>query len=244
MASNQPSQEQVSIFLSTLKDIAEAVVRAAEAGTLKQVLQRIAYVAQQLVHSRYAALGIPSEQGTLKYFEVVGLSPEEIRQIGHPPIGRGLLGVIMHEREIVRLPHMRDDPRSVGFPAHHPAMVRQGDQGKRCLDAQGQGFYPHTPANRPLAQAIRRAEPSPQIQPVSLGDVDADVLYLQSRKDPERHPAPETRNGQGQAARGFPSRLTGLSHGPRSHCAPPRWLTRTDHGGNPAFSFIDHSILV
>lgn len=122
MASNDNSQAQVSIFLSTLKDIAEAVVHAAEAGTLTQVLQQIAYVAQQLIHSRYAALGIPSEQGTLKFFEVVGIDQDDIRQIGHPPIGRGLLGVIMHEREILRLEHMRDDPRSVGFPAHHPPM--------------------------------------------------------------------------------------------------------------------------
>ena len=67
---------------------------------------------------------MPSEHGTMKYFEVVGLTPDEIRQIAHPPIGRGLLGVIMHEREILRLEHMRDDPRSRGFPANHPYMDR------------------------------------------------------------------------------------------------------------------------
>jgi signal transduction histidine kinase len=88
------------------------------------VLQQIAYVAQQLVQSRYAALGIPGEHGTMKYFEVVGIKPEEIKQIAHPPLGRGLLGVIMHEREILRLEHMRDDPRSSGFPANHPHMDR------------------------------------------------------------------------------------------------------------------------
>jgi signal transduction histidine kinase len=35
-----------------------------------------------------------------------------------------LLGVIMHEREILRLEHMSDDPRSSGFPANHPPMDR------------------------------------------------------------------------------------------------------------------------
>jgi len=124
MTSNETPQKEVTIVLATLKDIAEAVVQAAEAGTLKQVFQQIAYVAQRLVRSRYAALGIPSEHGTMKYFEVVGISPDEIRQIAHPPVGRGLLGVIMHEREILRLEHMHDDPRSVGFPAHHPYMDR------------------------------------------------------------------------------------------------------------------------
>jgi len=114
----------MTVILATLKDIAEAVVRAAEAGTLKQVLQQIAYVAQQLVRSRYAALGVPSEHGTMKYFEVVGLTEAEIKRIAHPPVGRGLLGVIMHEREILRLEHIRDDPRSSGFPKYHPEMDR------------------------------------------------------------------------------------------------------------------------
>jgi signal transduction histidine kinase len=124
MTSNESPPKEVTVVLATLKDIAEAVIHAAESGTLRQVLQQIAYVAQQLVHSRYAALGIPGEQGTLKYFEVVGLTEDEIRQIAHPPVGRGLLGVIMHEREILRLEHIRDDPRSVGFPENHPYMDR------------------------------------------------------------------------------------------------------------------------
>ena len=124
LTSDDTPQKQMTVILATLKDIAEAVVHAAEAGTLKQVLQQIAYVAQQLVRSRYAALGIPSEHGTMKYFEVVGLTPAEIQRIAHPPVGRGLLGVIMNEREILRLEHMRDDPRSSGFPENHPFMDR------------------------------------------------------------------------------------------------------------------------
>lgn len=124
MANNENPTKDLTVILETLKDIAEAVVHASEAGTLKQVFQQIAYVAQQLVHSRYAALGIPSEHGTMKYFEVVGLKQDEIQQIAHPPVGRGLLGVIMHEREILRLEHMRDDPRSSGFPNNHPHMDR------------------------------------------------------------------------------------------------------------------------
>ena len=124
MTSNESPQKEVTIVLGTLKDIAEAVIHAAEAGSLQQVLQQIAFVAQQLVRSRYAALGIPTEHGTMKYFEVVGLTPEEIHRIAHPPIGRGLLGVIMHEREILRLEHLSEHPRSVGFPENHPYMDR------------------------------------------------------------------------------------------------------------------------
>ncbi len=124
MTSSEAPQKEVTIVLATLKDIAEAVVQAAEAGTLKQVFQRIAYVAQQLVRCRYAALGIPDQSGKLMYFEVAGLEPDAVKRIAHPPIGRGLLGVIMHEREILRLEHMSEHPRSVGFPEYHPYMDR------------------------------------------------------------------------------------------------------------------------
>lgn len=122
MTSNEPHSKDVTLILSALKDITQAVIHAAEAGTLKQVLQQIAHVAQQLVNARYAALGIPGQHRTMQFFEVVGLTEAEIRQIPHPPLGRGLLGVIMNEREILRLAHIRDDPRSSGFPAHHPPM--------------------------------------------------------------------------------------------------------------------------
>ncbi len=124
MTSSETPQKDVVIVLGTLKDIAEAVIHAAEAGTLRQVFQQIAYVAQQLVHSRYAALGIPGENGTMMYFEVAGLEPDAIKRIAHPPIGRGLLGVIMHDREILRLEHMSEHPHSVGFPLNHPYMDR------------------------------------------------------------------------------------------------------------------------
>jgi signal transduction histidine kinase len=110
--------------LANLKDIAEAVMRAAEAGTLEQVLAQIAFVTQQLIHARYTALGVPDGTGSLRFFKVVGVTPAQIQAIGHYPVGRGLLGVIMHERQPLRLERMSDDPRSVGFPANHPRMDR------------------------------------------------------------------------------------------------------------------------
>jgi signal transduction histidine kinase len=124
MTSYESPQKDMTVILSTLKGIAAAVIHAAEAGSLQQVLQQIAYVAQRLVRSRFAALGVPGERGTMKFFEVAGLSADQIRRIDHPPIGRGLLGVIMHERAVLRLEHIDADPRSVGFPAHHPHMDR------------------------------------------------------------------------------------------------------------------------
>jgi GAF domain-containing protein len=49
--------------------------------------------------------------------------------------GHGLIGAVMHTREPIRVPSIRDDPRSAGFPKNHPAMtsflgvpIRAGDQ--------------------------------------------------------------------------------------------------------------------
>ncbi|MDX1991967.1 MAG: GAF domain-containing sensor histidine kinase [bacterium] len=122
MSRNNSHGKDVNIILANLKEIAEAVMYAAEGGTLEQVLQRIAYVTQQVSNARYTALGVPDGKGSLKYFKVVGVTEATIHEIGHPPVGRGLLGAIMHERETLRLDHMQTDPRSVGFPEHHPSM--------------------------------------------------------------------------------------------------------------------------
>lgn len=111
-----------TLSLSMLKDIASSVMYAAEADTVEQVLQRIADVARELLRARYAALGVPDGEGGLRVFKVSGLSAHQISRIHHPPVGKGLLGVIMNERTAVRLPHMGDDPRAVGFPEGHPPM--------------------------------------------------------------------------------------------------------------------------
>ncbi|NWF70576.1 MAG: GAF domain-containing sensor histidine kinase [Chloroflexi bacterium] len=122
MTTSQSNQKDVTNILSSLKNIVEAVTHAASAGTIEEVLQQIANVAKQVVHVRYAALGVPDGRGSLRYFKTVGVTDEEIKRIGHHPQGLGLLGAIMHERETLRLKHLSDDPRSVGFPPNHPPM--------------------------------------------------------------------------------------------------------------------------
>jgi signal transduction histidine kinase len=124
MNSHHHHPQQVQIVLTTLKDITAAVIGAAESRTLDQVLNRIAHVAQQVVHCRYAALGVPDDHDSLRYFKTAGMTADEIARLDHPPIGRGLLGAVMHERHAVRVDHMADDPRSIGFPKNHPSMDR------------------------------------------------------------------------------------------------------------------------
>lgn len=109
--------------LVTLNEIVKAVSYAVEAGTLEEVLERIAEASRQLVNARYVAIGVPDGDGGLKYFKVAGLDKDAIERIHHPPEGLGLLGEIMREREVIRLPDMTTHDSSVGFPEGHPAMT-------------------------------------------------------------------------------------------------------------------------
>lgn len=110
-------------ILDNLKEIASAVMYAAQADDLEQVLERIAQISAELVNARYAALGVPDDKGGLQYFKVAGMSPEALKRLDHLPKGLGLLGALLKERKVVRLSNMHDDPRSVGFCAGHPTMT-------------------------------------------------------------------------------------------------------------------------
>lgn len=112
----------MSNVLGRLKEIAGAVIYAAEGQELRTVLQRIAEASRELAKTKYAALGVPDGKGSLRYFETTGMTTEEIDKIDHHPIGHGLIGAIMRERRSIRLEDMQADPRSSGFPEHHPEM--------------------------------------------------------------------------------------------------------------------------
>jgi signal transduction histidine kinase len=124
MTSDEIPDQEVQIILRRLGDIASAVTKAVEAQSYEAVLERIAHVARELVGAKFAALGIPDGEGGLTYFKVSGMLPGEIRLIDHLPVGRGLIGAIMRESETIRLPHIAEDPRSIGFPDNHPHMDR------------------------------------------------------------------------------------------------------------------------
>jgi signal transduction histidine kinase len=90
--------------------------------SLEAVLERIVLMAREQAGARYAALGVVDDKGDLEQFIPVGMSKEEIALMPHPPIGRGLLGIMRQERRTVRIPEICADPRSVGFPPYHPEM--------------------------------------------------------------------------------------------------------------------------
>jgi signal transduction histidine kinase len=52
-----------------------------------------------------------------------GVTQEERDRIGHIPVGRGILGALIHDARPLRLTRIGDDPRSAGFPPNHPPMT-------------------------------------------------------------------------------------------------------------------------
>jgi len=91
--------------------------------SLDHLLERIAKVACEQADARYAALGVLDEDGKLVKFISVGMTDDEIKLIAHPPVGKGLIGELMDTEIPLRVPVIREHPRSSGFPAYHPNMV-------------------------------------------------------------------------------------------------------------------------
>jgi two-component system, NarL family, sensor histidine kinase DevS len=100
----------------------EAGLVLASELSLEAVLARIVELAVQVTGARYGALGVLGPSGDISQFITTGVTPEERRMIGHPPIGRGVLGVLIHDPRPLRLPEVSRHPESVGFPANHPPM--------------------------------------------------------------------------------------------------------------------------
>ena len=90
--------------------------------SLPVILQRIVDLAADLTGARYGALGVLGPDGTISEFITTGVSEAERAAIGHIPVGRGILGVLIEDASPLRLREIAEDPRSVGFPANHPPM--------------------------------------------------------------------------------------------------------------------------
>jgi signal transduction histidine kinase len=101
----------------------EAGMALASELSLDAVLERIVEVGIELTGARYGALGVLTPDGSrIEEFITVGISDEQRALLGDPPTGHGLLGVLIHDAQPLRIPDISVDPRSVGFPANHPPM--------------------------------------------------------------------------------------------------------------------------
>jgi signal transduction histidine kinase len=107
-----------------LRVLVDAGIGLSSELSLDALLQRIVETAAELTGARYAALGVLDRSGQrLERFLTTGVDPETHAAIGDLPQGRGILGVLIRDAKPLRLADLADDPRSVGFPPHHPPMT-------------------------------------------------------------------------------------------------------------------------
>ena len=90
---------------------------------LEVLLLTIVEASRELTGARYAALGMLNDRGdALERFLTVGMDDDARARIGDLPHGHGVLGVLIHDPQPLRLSDVSEHPRSYGFPAGHPPM--------------------------------------------------------------------------------------------------------------------------
>ncbi|MER6532929.1 GAF domain-containing protein [Streptomyces sp900105755] len=101
----------------------EALLSVGRELDLEQALHSIVKAAATLVDAEYAALGvIGPDGGTLSAFHTVGVTEEQVAEIGPLPEGHGILGELIRNPEPLRLEKLSQHPASYGFPDRHPPM--------------------------------------------------------------------------------------------------------------------------
>lgn len=106
-----------------LRDVSAAVLAVTAHLSVRDVLATILTSARKLVGARYAALGIPDEDGGFAEFIADGVTDEERAAIGPLPRQHGILGAMLADPNPVRLANIRDHPRFGWWPKAHPQLT-------------------------------------------------------------------------------------------------------------------------
>lgn len=108
---------------AVLTAVRHALIGAAGDLSLDAVLEQLVRAARQLVGARYAALGVPDEDGGFSQFITDGMDDELIESLGPLPRTHGLLGAMLTSPVPYRTLDVRTDPRFRGWwPDTHPQM--------------------------------------------------------------------------------------------------------------------------
>ncbi|MGH2758546.1 MAG: GAF domain-containing sensor histidine kinase [Actinomycetota bacterium] len=106
-----------------LEALSDAVLAVGGEQSVAPILQKLVHAARELVGARYAALGVPDDEGGFAEFLVSGLTDDEIEAIGPLPRSHGMLDAVMESTESMRLPDLQQDDRfGSWWPQEHPDM--------------------------------------------------------------------------------------------------------------------------
>ncbi len=108
---------------SLLRAMSDAILAMVAEPRVERVLRKLVESARELVDARYAALGIPDDQGEgFAEFIYAGMTDELVAKIGPLPRRHGLLAAMLSETQPYRSPDIREDPRFQWWPDAHPRM--------------------------------------------------------------------------------------------------------------------------
>jgi signal transduction histidine kinase len=122
VGSIQTQLEELLGSRDQMERLLRVVVGLASDLDLDATLHRIVTAAMELTGAGYGALGVLGADGTLVSFLHSGMDASTTARIGHLPVGKGVLGVLLDEPRPLRLDDLRVHPAAVGFPEHHPPM--------------------------------------------------------------------------------------------------------------------------
>lgn len=119
---------------AVLHAVSSAVLAVTRHLSVREVLQVIVRSARTLLDARYAALGVPDDDGSFAEFVAEGVSDRQWEAIGPLPRQHGMLAALLREAAPVRLDDIQQDPRFGWWPAAHPVLkdfigvpVKDGD---------------------------------------------------------------------------------------------------------------------
>ncbi|MBA3409097.1 MAG: GAF domain-containing sensor histidine kinase [Solirubrobacterales bacterium] len=113
-------EDRDSTAFRTLSDVVLAIAAERE---VEPVLQRLVHAARELGEARYAALGVPDDDGGFARFLTSGMSDELIAAMGPLPRTHGMLGAMLESAAPYRTPDIHDHERFRGWwPSAHPDM--------------------------------------------------------------------------------------------------------------------------
>src|SRR4051794_14545923 len=123
MVASVSSASMAAELHPALKAVSDAVLAVGSQHAVEDVLQRLVHSARELAGARYAALGIPDDEGGFRRFLVSGMSDELIASLGPLPRKHGVLGAMLESSEPVRTEDLHEHPRFGGWwPDGHPDM--------------------------------------------------------------------------------------------------------------------------
>jgi signal transduction histidine kinase len=148
--------------VSGLTPLITSAAKVVGTSDLGEVLRTLVAQAKNATGAEYAAIGVLGSHDVLSEFIFDGIDTDLAAFIGHPPVGRGVLGTVIKEKKPIILGEISEHPDSVGFPEHHPDMhaflgvpVAVGDEvfGNLYLTNKDGGF---TNQDLEIANALSR----------------------------------------------------------------------------------------